>query len=61
MNLAADIDALEPSPSLLPLDEDADARFEAAPPAPTPPAARRWWFTFDGWRTAEVDTEFVLA
>ena len=45
-------------PTSTPLPTDVPT---AAPPAPTPPAARRGWFPFDGWRTAEVDTEFVLA
>ena len=59
MNLAADIDALELPRTLLP--SDGDDRLGMAPAAPEQGAARRWWFTFDGWRTAEVDTEFVLA
>ena len=41
---------------------DTEARCADEVPAPREQApARRWWFTFDGWRTADVDAEFVLA
>ncbi len=36
---------------------------EAAParPSTTPDTRKRWWFAFDGWRSAEREPEFVLA
>ena len=55
------IDALELPLPLAALDAEGDARPGQTPSAHEPASARRWWFVFDGWRTADVDTEFVLA
>ncbi len=63
MNPAGNIDAIDLLP--LPVVAGADGKdrpFEAgASSAARDSSAGRWWFGFDGWRTAEVEVEFVLA
>lgn len=53
--------ALELLRSSPPLEGDVDARPLEPAPSREAATARRWWFTFDGWRTADVEAEFVLA
>jgi len=56
-----DIDALELPLTFAALDADGDARAGQTASAQEPASGRRWWFVFDGWRTADVENEFVLA
>ena len=60
MNPAGNIDVLELPHGPGALDADGDGGAGQAP-ATRQRSSTRWWFTFDGWRTAEVDAEFVLA
>jgi len=46
-------------PSANEIDTEARGADEVPPREQAP--ARPWWFTFGGWRTADVDAEFVLA
>ncbi len=65
MNALGNIDALELPPTAPSPDVDVDARTRHATSMQEQAAggtrARRWWFAFDGWRTADLDAEFVLA
>ena len=60
MNSLGTIDALELPRTAPATDVDADGSRDATSMREQAPA-RRWWFAFDGWRTADLDAEFVLA
>lgn len=53
--------ALELPRSSPPYEGDVEPRSVEDGPRRDQAGARRWWFTFDGWRTADVEAEFVLA
>ena len=61
MNFGSTIDAFELPRTAPAADVDVDVRSDGPTSTQKQASARRWWFAFDGWRTAELDAEFVLA